>query len=33
MLDPTLVTVAINAALDVAWPLLPAETLTNLAYV
>lgn len=33
MLDPVLVQVAINAALDVCWPLLPPETLEALAYV
>lgn len=33
MLDPTLITIAVNTALDVCWPILPPETLTNLAYV
>lgn len=33
MFDPTLVTVFVNAVLDVAWPLLPTHTLTDLTYV
>ncbi len=31
--DPTLVQVAVHAALDVCWPILPPDTLTALAYV
>lgn len=31
--DPTIVTVFNNAVLDVIWPLLPADTLAQLAYV
>lgn len=31
--DPTLVTAAINQTLDVIWTLLPAATLTGLAWV
>ena len=33
MPDLTLVTVAVNAALDVCWPILPPETINALAYV
>ena len=32
-MDYTLITVAVNAALDVAWVVLPAECLDALAYV
>lgn len=32
-MDPTLITVAVNAALDVIWPLLPAHVLDQLAWV
>lgn len=31
--DPTLVTVAVNAALDVVWLLLPSDVLDALAWV
>lgn len=33
MFDPTLFQVAVHAALDVCWPILPPETITQLAYV
>lgn len=32
-MDTTLITVFINSALDVAWPLLPPEILAQLAWV
>lgn len=32
-MDTTLITIAINAMLDVIWPILPASTLDALAYV
>lgn len=31
--DPTLLTVAINAALDVCWPIFPQPVLNQLAWV
>lgn len=31
--DPTLLTITINAMLDIIWPYLPATILTQLAYV
>lgn len=31
--DPTLLTVAINSALDVCWPVLPQPILDQLAWV
>nr|DAK57414.1 MAG TPA: hypothetical protein [Caudoviricetes sp.] len=33
MLDPSLISVAVYAALDVVWPLLPPDTLAELSYV
>lgn len=32
-MDPTLIQVAAYAFLDVAWPLLPADVLAQLAYI
>lgn len=32
-MDTTLCTIAVNAMLDVIWPLLPAHTLDELAHV
>ncbi len=32
-MDPTLITVAIHATLDIIWPALPAPMLDALAYV
>lgn len=33
MLDPSLISVAVNAALDVCWPILHSELLAQLQYV